>query len=325
MPFQTSANTNSPIGVEGAKASSNITTSLVAPSGGLIADTVNGLTVARFAWINSTGTILTNYAPGGVPIAPDGFVSQELQALITVWLAGQSMNVPPGLPANAFDRGDFFARVGFQSASRGNKVFANLFSGAVIPGAAGSFPTYSAGQSSTFQATFANLVMTVTSLTTGYVGIGHLVTGVGIPANTRVISQASGTQGGAGTYNLSSPTVTAITISSAEACASTPADSIGGATVTATFATNVMTVTAVTGGTLVPGQLLTDSQAGLAAGTYIVNQLTGTTGGVGTYTVSTTPGTLASGTVNASAWIETPWYFKTAANVGELAIIGVRN
>ena len=45
----------------------------------------------------------------------------------------------------------------------------------------------------------------------------------------------------------------------------------------------------------------------------------------GTYTLSTTPGTLGSGTISASAWIETPYFFQTPANVGELAIIGTRN
>jgi len=324
MGFQTSVNLTSPVGTEGAKASSNPLAMVIGPAGGFVADSVNGLNVARFAWVGSDSKTLTNYAPGGVPSVPDGWVLNEFQANSSNLLSPNGINQLGG-DAAIFNRGDFWARCGFQSATRGNKVFANLFSGAVIPGAAGSFPNYPSGVASTFQATFANLVMTVTSLTTGYIGIGHLVTGLGIPANTRVVSQDSGTQGGAGTYNLSSPTVTAITIGTAEACASTPADSIGGATVTATFATNVMTVTAVTDGTLVPGQLLTDSTSGLAAGTYIVNQLTGTTGGVGTYTVSTTPGTLASGTVNASAWIETPFFFQTPANVGELAIIGTRN
>jgi len=84
------------------------------------------------------------------------------------------------------------------------------------------------------------------------------------------------------------------------------------AVVTASIATTVMTVTAITSGTLAPNQLITGT--GVTAGTYIVSQLTGTTGSTGTYTVSasqtvastavTTAGTIwtgltpAAGTVN---------------------------
>ena len=54
--------------------------------------------------------------------------------------------------------------------------------------------------------------------------------------------------------------------------------------VTASIAGNVMTVTAVGSGTLVVGAIL--SGTGVTTGTAIVAQLTGTAGGVGTYTVS---------------------------------------
>ena len=57
-----------------------------------------------------------------------------------------------------------------------------------------------------------------------------------------------------------------------------------GASITASIATTVLTVTAVTSGTLAAGQILTGGT--VSAGTTIVNQLTGTPGGVGTYTVS---------------------------------------
>lgn len=318
MGFQTTANTTSPIGTEGAKASSNVMTSLVAPAGGLVADPTNGLTVARFAWIDATGKLLSSFAPGAVPVVPDGFVANEQQGLITAWLGERSMLVPPGLMANAFDRGDFYARVGFQNAARGNKVFANVFSGAVIPGAAGSFPNFPAGAAAAFTASFATTKMTVTAIASGTIGVGHLVAAPGIPANTRVLAQDSGTAGGAGVYSLST---TPGTVASGP-CTSAPADTVGGATITASFATSKMTVTAVTDGVLVPGQLLKADTAGLAAGTYIVAQDSGTPGGAGVYSLSTTPGTIASGAVNASAWIETSWVFKTAANAGELAVIG---
>lgn len=69
------------------------------------------------------------------------------------------------------------------------------------------------------------------------------------------------------------------------------------ASVTATFATSVMTVTAVGSGTLAVGQTITAT--GVTYGTTIASLGTGT-GGTGTYNLSTTPGTLGSRTVTAS-------------------------
>lgn len=56
------------------------------------------------------------------------------------------------------------------------------------------------------------------------------------------------------------------------------------ASVTASIAGNVMTVTHVASGILVPGAVL--SGTGVTSGTQIVNQLSGTPGGIGTYAVS---------------------------------------
>ena len=57
---------------------------------------------------------------------------------------------------------------------------------------------------------------------------------------------------------------------------------------TATFATNVMTVVSGTG--FAPGQLVVS--AGVAVGTTILQQTSGTTGTTGTYTLSSAPGTI---------------------------------
>ena len=59
---------------------------------------------------------------------------------------------------------------------------------------------------------------------------------------------------------------------------------------TATFATNVMTVTTVGSGSFLAGQYV--GSAGVDPDTYIISQLTGTPGGVGTYQLSSTPGTI---------------------------------
>jgi hypothetical protein len=70
-----------------------------------------------------------------------------------------------------------------------------------------------------------------------------------------------------------------------------------GGVVTGSIATTVLTVTAVTSGTLAPGQTIAGGT--ITGGTTIVAQLTGTTGGIGTYTVSASQ-TVVSGTVTAT-------------------------
>lgn len=69
------------------------------------------------------------------------------------------------------------------------------------------------------------------------------------------------------------------------------------ASVTGSIAADVLTVTAVTSGTLSIGQSISGS--GMTAGTRIVSQLTGTTGGVGTYTVNVSQ-TFASGAITGA-------------------------
>lgn len=68
------------------------------------------------------------------------------------------------------------------------------------------------------------------------------------------------------------------------------------AVVTASVALTTMTVTAVTSGAILVGDVL--SGGTMAAGTRVLAQLTGTTGGVGTYTVDTSQ-TVASASITA--------------------------
>lgn len=91
----------------------------------------------------------------------------------------------------------------------------------------------------------------------------------------------------------------------------------------ASFATNVMTVTTATSGALRVGDQVTS--AGVAAGTYITAFGTGT-GGTGTYTLSTTPGTITAQAVTSTSYVETDFTvdgFPVGGNgaVGELVVI----
>lgn len=84
-------------------------------------------------------------------------------------------------------------------------------------------------------------------------------------------------------------------------------------------AQSVLTVSAVTSGTLVVGQEITGT--GVAAGTAITAILTGT-GGIGTYSVSVGQ-TVASEALSAGAFVETKWAVANGAtcNAGELVKI----
>jgi hypothetical protein len=80
---------------------------------------------------------------------------------------------------------------------------------------------------------------------------------------------------------------------------------IAAASVTGAIAdTGVLTVSAVGSGTLYPGQEI--SGTGVPAGTVIQSQLTGTTGGVGTYQTNTTT-VVASTNLTTAEYVATKW------------------
>lgn len=87
----------------------------------------------------------------------------------------------------------------------------------------------------------------------------------------------------------------------------------------ASFATNVMTVTAVTSGVVKVGQRVVG--AGLPANTYVAAFGTGT-GGAGTYTLTTAPGTIAAQATTTSDYEETRFRVLSVAAINEIAKIG---
>jgi len=86
-------------------------------------------------------------------------------------------------------------------------------------------------------------------------------------------------------------TTTSLTTSSIAANTTVAAISMTGS-----ISGNVLTVTAVSTGTLYAGTILT-GPAGVATGTQVTQQLSGTAGGIGTYALSIGEQTVASGTV----------------------------
>jgi microcystin-dependent protein len=128
--------------------------------------------------------------------------------------------------------------------------------------------TFVANQGATFTGSITGSVLTVdlSPAPVGSLAVGQIITGTGVRTGTRILSFGTGT-GGAGTYN----------VNTVQTCIG----NIG----TAGVASTTLNVTAVAGNTyLVTGQVLSGS--GITGGTAITGQLTGTTGGVGTYTVS---------------------------------------
>lgn len=106
------------------------------------------------------------------------------------------------------------------------------------------------------------------------------------------------------------------------AIAGAAGSTIAGASVTGSIAATVLTVTATTLGPLLVGAPI--AGANVTAGTRIVNQLTGTTGGIGTYTVDTSQ-TAASATITQAGAEETNFFVESVAAAGELAKISTRN
>lgn len=127
-------------------------------------------------------------------------------------------------------------------------------------------------------------VLTVSALAGGAIYVGMPVIGAGIAGGTTILSLGTGL-GGTGTYNLS--TINLQTVSSRSMSGpSAPAPAFS---VTATFATNVMTVATVVSGTVRVGDQIFG--AGIPANTVVTALGTGV-GGTGTYTLNNTVGTI---------------------------------
>jgi len=93
------------------------------------------------------------------------------------------------------------------------------------------------------------------------------------------------------------------------------------ASVTASISGTVLNVTVVGSGTLFPGNTITGT--GVTAGTVILNQISGTTGGVGTYTVNTSQ-TVASTTITTTTKffnLDGCEFFDTSSTLGFLTIV----
>lgn len=134
------------------------------------------------------------------------------------------------------------------------------------------------------------------------VGTVFVATGVGSGTGTAYevyntnLNPGEGYATGTLTATFSAPTITSSGLQYT-ATGTATVSATTAAVVTGSIATTVLTVTGVTSGTLGGGQVLTGTN--VTAGTRILYQLTGTTGGVGTYKLSASS-TASSTTITAS-------------------------
>lgn len=151
--------------------------------------------------------------------------------------------------------------------------FVNLYAGvtaATTTIAAGTATNCTTG-------TISGNILTVAGVVTGGFVVGGLLTGTGVTAGTTILNQLTGAQGLAGTY----------TVSAVQTVAST--------TITQTY--GLMTVATMSSGILAVGQVISGGTT--TAGTTITAQVSGTSGGAGTYVTSGGSQTVSATTISA--------------------------
>lgn len=335
MPFQTTINDYQAPGVPGDFASLNPYSSVLAGNSALVAP-AGGLTVGNFFWVGPTGqtsqsfvsgwqiaflgrneqALITQFLQEATMVVPQGF-------MVTGFNGGDFWaNFPAGAAVGNFV---------FADPNDGTPV-ANSTNSAPTLGTA----TASAGFSGTANVTNGSAVLTVATVVHGIVSVGDVVTdsttGANIPAGTTILNQLTGAAGGVGTYTMSA---NAAGTGAGDTIATSSANML--VTAVASGALNVgdvITGTAVSAGTVLVGQanpfkgvasiitgslstlVVTSVQAGtdllrigaklpaipglgIAANTTINAQVSGTPGGVGSYTLS------AAGTVGAGVPVTT--------------------
>jgi hypothetical protein len=214
---------------------------------------------------------------------------------------GESSNViPVGFPVVLHRSGDFFGLVeGATAATKGADVYAGYSDGSINIGSAPAGFSATGSIGATFTATGSGTDLTVTAVT-GLISIGDTISGTGVPAGTTIVSQTSGTTGGAGVY------VTSVATTASAA--------------TVTSFGIVLNITTVASGTVSAGDPV--SGTGVPSGAVIASQVSGTVGAIGVYTISVVATAYAaSTTLTGVGGVLTGWLASLAAAVGELTAI----
>lgn len=209
--FQSFVNTYLPLGQKGARASMNPRAFVLGGEGDYRADATDVVAIGNFAWLVPGGTAHGALTAGGII----GFVSNELESLITTWLAQDVMAIPSGLIVPAYTHGDFWAEIS-GAVAVGDTIYATNAAGVPTTSSgsatdtgykAASAVAVNASSSGNVSIAGATGIMTVAATVTGaiqtgaYGQVGDNVNGANIPANVFVLNQLTGTAGSNGTYN----------------------------------------------------------------------------------------------------------------------------
>ncbi len=282
-------------------ANTGIQTTVDFGPGGALAGSA-GVKVGSFVWADSTNTVVNNTGTGPVT----GFIHRDQLAIITTYLADNTLTMYPGSAQTVFNGGGFWAKQNGSSAvTIGMPCYASYADGSTI--FASSVPTSGSATSATvakivsastgaaipatapsFTASISGTTMTVTAVAAGtVVGAGQVLSGGNsttgiIDTNTTVVAYVSGTNGGAGVYTVNI------------------SQNILSTTVTATGGCMTLTGANTTGVFAIGNTLAVASSGTLTAGTYITKLISATAGGAGTYLLSAPAATaVTAGTITA--------------------------
>lgn len=215
--FQTFVQQQPAIGVEGDFASTNPRASVPPVIGGAFKVAPGqSVRVGYFAWANQqTGLVYSSAAAAGSN-AVMGFVARqpnEPSVVITQFLGESRMTLEAGMPVTLMATGDYYANL--PGADAGEFIYADPATGAPTlsdGGGTNPFTQFKAASQAKVNAVTANTttiaattgIMTVATVNSGTIEVGQRVTGAGVPANTYITAQLTGTPGGAGTYQTTS-------------------------------------------------------------------------------------------------------------------------
>jgi hypothetical protein len=290
MGFPTQVNVQAAPAVAGDWCDRNPRAFVDAGAGAFVAGT-SGVAIGRFAWADASNLTVSNFGAG----APTGFVHREQQALITTYLADNSMMIPPGMGVTlASSAGVWVPNAGSTTSAIGQTAFANNSTGQAQFGSNWTSASVTGSiASNVVTGAIAGTTLTVSAVTSGVLAVGQTISGTGVTAGTTITALGTGT-GGTGTY----------TVSASQTVSSTTITASGG----------VLSVTAVTSGAIALGEVLTG--AGITANTAVTGFITGS-GGVGTYAVSIGQ-TVASEAITVIIGTQTKWVALSVGAPGEL-------
>ena len=294
-------------GVPWTFASVNPRNSVLAGPGALVAGTN---CFVGFVWADPYNQIVNSNGVGSVT----GMIIRNWQGINTVYLSNATEQIYPGSQIGVMDICDAWApNGGTTEALPGQKAYANVNNGQIVAFAASGSPpagasatgSIIAAETSSFTGVLAMVVnaqddtvggILTASAVTGLIVPGEIIAGTGVITGTQIVTQLSGTPGGAGAYSVNYP------------------QNIASEAMTGTY--GLFTPGTVTGTFTVGDVLAGAGGGGVTAGT----QIWAPGAGAGTWYVSPTQ-TVTSSTITSTNYVETKWYARSFGAPGEVVKI----